>query len=156
MRFPQLATSIAAVCVLTACGPDYVKRYDEPLSYAEATKAKHIDFPLPPSSSSIYYAIYADWQAYTRLVRFDAPPEECLKHIDAVLAWDNEVHKRTSIYPRIQVTQVAHPGTGFLTPTHWFTPETITRGIYTGEDSSHKPQIWVDLEKGTFYFKATD
>ena len=146
----------ALFCGLTACGPDYVKRYNKPLTYAQAIKEKDIDFPLPPSSRNIYYGMYADWQAYTRLVRFEAPAADCLKHIDAVIAWNDKMYKRTSSYPRVQVTQVAPIGAGWLDRASWFDPDKITRGIYTGEGSSHKPEIWVDLDRGIFYFREND
>ena len=155
-RLPQLALLPGLFCALTACGPDYVKRYDKPLSYAQAIMEKDIDFPLPPSSRNIYHGMYADWQAYTRLVRIEAPQEDCLKHIDAVIAWNDKKHQRTSSYPRIQVAYVAPVGAGRLERASWFDPEKITRGIYTGDGSSHKPQIWIDLDRGIFYFQEMD
>jgi len=42
--------------------------------------------------------MYGDWQAYQRLVRFEAPVEDCIRHIDAVLAWDDKLYNRTSSY----------------------------------------------------------
>ena len=157
MRIDRLQiTLLAALICLTACGPVPVKRYDKPLTYAEAIKEKDIDFPFPASSHNIYHGKYGEWQAYTRLVRFEAPAEDCLKHIDAVLAWDNKIYGRTSSYPRVQVTHVNAVGTGYLGPTPWFDPGSIKRGIYAGESSSHTPEIWVDLDKGVFYFKETD
>lgn len=141
---------------LTACGPDYVKRFDKPLTYEQAIKEKDIDFPLPPSSRKILYGMYADWQAYTLLVRFEAPVEDCLKHIDTVVAWDNKIYKRTSSYPRVQVTHIDPVDTVWLHPASWFDPNKITRGVYAGENSSHKPEIWIDLDRGIFYFREID
>lgn len=151
----------AAFFGLTACGPDYVKRYDKPLTYAQAIKEKDMDFPLPASSRNIYYGMYADWQAYTRLVRFEAPVEDCLKHIDTVIAWNDKIYGRTSSYPRVPVTHVDSVGAAWLDKTEWFDPEKLKRGIYVGESSghtpeSHTPEIWVDLDRGVFYFKETD
>lgn len=45
-------------------------RFDKPLTYAEASTNKDIDFPFPQSSHDIYYGFYADWQAYTLLLAF--------------------------------------------------------------------------------------
>jgi hypothetical protein len=141
---------------LCACGPDYVKRYDKPLTYAQAIRDKDIDFPLPPSSRNIYYGMYADWQAYTRLVRFEAPVADCLKHIETVFAWDDKIYKRTSSYLHVQVSHVDPVDTVWLNPTAWFDPDKITHGVYAGENASHKPEIWIDLERGVFYFRETD
>lgn len=136
--------------------PDYVKRFDKPLTYAMAIKDPDVEFPLPASSSEIYFGMYADWQAYTRIVRFKAPVKDCVSHMDAVIAWSDRMNHRTSSYPRKKLSRVDHQGAGCLEPAKWFTPDTITDGLYQGKDSSHTPQIWVDLDKGIFYFKETD
>jgi len=143
--------------VLYRCSqPDYLKRYDKPLTYAQALKESDIDFPLPASSSNIYYGMYADWQAYTSIVRFKAPVEDCISHIDKVIAWNDSTYRRKSSFPRTKVTQVDRQGAGWLDPATWFTPETITNGLYVGDSASHMPQIWIDLDKGIFYFKEND
>jgi len=147
---------MAACLFLTACGPDYVKQYDKPLTYGEFVKKKDVDFPVPPSSQDIYYGIYEDWQAFTLIVRFQAPVQDCLSEIDTVIAYDDKIYTRTSSYPRITVTNVAPQCAGCLNSATWFTPNTISNGIYAGQDSSHTPQIWVDLDKGIFYFMETD
>ncbi|MPN05732.1 hypothetical protein SDC9_152985 [bioreactor metagenome] len=150
---------VTACLALTACSPSqptYGKRYDKPLTYAQASQEKDIACPFPPSAHNIYYGIYGGGQAYTMIVRFDAPVEDCIKHIDTVLAWDDKNYSRTSSYPRVTVTNVEPVDAGFLTPTAWFTPDEITHGIHVGEDGSHVPQIWVDSDKGTFYFRETD
>jgi len=80
-----------------SCGPDYIKRYDTALTLRQAIKEKNIDFPLPASAHNINYAMYADWQTYQRLVRFQAPVQDCIRHIDVVLAWDNRIYGLTWI-----------------------------------------------------------
>ncbi|MEO8614590.1 MAG: hypothetical protein ABI600_05565 [Luteolibacter sp.] len=148
---------IAFCLLLYRCSqPDYVVRFDKPLTYEEAVKNPDVDFPLPATSSEIYYGMYADWQTYTRIVRFKAPVEDCISHIDSVIKWDERMYHRTSSYLRKKVSRVDHQGAGCLEPAKWFTPETITDGLYEGKDSSHTPQIWVDLDRGIFYFKVTD
>jgi len=149
-----------ATCLsLTACAPTqpaHGKRYDKPLTYAQATNEKDIIFPFPESAHNIYYGIYGEWQAYAKIVRFDAPVQDCLKHIDTVLAWDDKNYNRTSSYPRVTVTNVEPVDAGFPTPISWFKPDKITHGIHVGESGSHVPQIWVDSDRGTFYFRLTD
>ncbi len=136
--------------------PDYLKRYDNPLTYSQAMKESDIDFPLPASSSDIYYGMYADWQAYTRIVRFTAPVEDCISHIDKVIEWSDSISGRKSSFPRIKVTHVDLQGAGWLEPAAWFKPETITNGLYVGDNASHVPQMWIDLDKGIFYFSESD
>lgn len=150
-----LGASIAFV--LHRCSqPDYLKRFDAPLTFAQAIKESDIDFPLPPSSSKIYYAMYGDWQAYTRIVRFEAPVDDCIRHIDTVIEWNDKMYKRTSSYPRTKIFSVERQGAGWLEPAPWFAPETITNGLYVGESASHRPQIWIDLHRGIFYFSECD
>jgi hypothetical protein len=147
----------ATMVFLAGCGVDYKKRYDKPLSYAQAIREKDIAFPLPPSSHNINYAMYADWQAYQRLVRFEAPMEDCIRHIDVVLAWHAKMHKWTSSYPRVEVTSVEqHGGDTEMGATPWFDVDKIRHGIYTGKNSSHTPEIWVDTDRGVFYYCETD
>jgi hypothetical protein len=151
---------LLVICLgLTACErsqPLPEKRYDKPLSYSQATNKADIRFPLPSSAHDIYYGEYGAWQAYGMLVRFDAPVQDCLKHIDVVLAWDDRTYSRTSSYPRVALTNVEPVDAGFPTPVSWFTPHKITRGIHAGAFGSHAPNIWVDLDKGTFYFMEMD
>jgi hypothetical protein len=127
-------------------------RYDKPMSYMDATNAG-FDFPLPTSSHNVRFYYFADWQAYEFAVRFEAPVEDCVKQIPIVLAWDDKTYNRTSSYPVINVTNVERQGEGHVT---WFDTDKITNGIYTGVDGSHTPQIWIDRDKGVFYFWETD
>lgn len=137
---------------LIGCGPDESLRYDQPMTYAEATNKPDIGFPFPPSSRNIYYGEYQDWQCYTLLVRFQAPVSDCISQIDTVIACDNRIINRTSTYPRITVTNVPFQGSGDFDSVPWFTPNTITHGIYVGTNIDHGPQIWIDTDKGIFYF----
>jgi hypothetical protein len=43
-----------------------------------------------------------------------------------------------------------------LRPVTWFDGASITRGVFAGEDSSHTPNVWVDLDAGRFYYRSTD
>jgi len=150
---------VVTCLIFTACVPTQPalgKRYDKPLTYAQAAVEKDIKFPLPPSAHNVYYGIYGEGQAYTMIVRFDAPAQDCLTHIDAVLSWDDKIYSRTSSYPRVTVTKVERVDAGYLSPTPWFTPDRIKHGVHVGENGGHVPQIWVDLDKGTFYFRETD
>ena len=158
VRISYLAV-IVATFYLTGCGPgpDIKTRFDTPISYAQAIKEDDIDFPLPAASHNINYAMYGDWQAYQRFVRFEAPVEDCIRHIDVVLAWNDKMYKRISSYPRIEVASVEpHRGDSMMGPVPWFDVDKIRHGIYVGKASSHTPEIWVDRDRGVFYFYETD
>jgi len=156
MRHLIFTIALFGCLCLSACGPDYVKRFDKPLTYAEAVTNQDINFPFPATSRDIYFGMYADWQAFTMIARFQAPVQDCVRQIDAVIAWDDQIYHRTSSYPRITITNVAPQGAGWLGSAPWFTPETIQHGIYAGQDSSHTPRIWVDTDRGIFYFAEDD
>lgn len=148
-----------ACIVLLGCSPKSPNtgtRYDKPLTYAQATREKDITFPLPLSARNIYFGEAGAWQACTMIARFDAPAVDCIKHIDTVVACDNKNYNRTSSYARVSVTNIEPVDTGFIENASWFNPHRITRGIHVGESGSHVPQIWVDLDRGTFYFRLTD
>lgn len=142
--------------LLGAAGCADVRRYDHPLTHDQASKAKDIDFPLPASCSNVYYALYGEWVAYERLVRFEAPITDCVAHIDAVLKWDDRIYHRTNSYTRIHVQAIAPKPTIWLKSVPWFDPDKITDGIYVGSVGSHVPEIWVDLTRGVFYFHEND
>lgn len=159
MTAPLYIAGIAVALFLTACsrGPEYKKRYDTPLTYAQAIREKDIHIPLPASSHNINYAMYADWQAYQQFVRFEAPVEDCIRYIDLVLEWDDKIHKRKSSYPRLTVTGASPlDGDSMMGSIPWFDVNKIRHGIYTGKASSHTPEIWVDTDRGIFYFYETD
>jgi len=151
---PILAALFAMI--ITGCGPDELTRVDNPITYAEAKKRKDINFPFPASSHDIYYGVYGNWQEFTLIVRFDATLQDCTNAIRNLIAFDDAMMKRTSSYPRSSFTHIDPVDTGSIKSAPWFAPNMITNGIYTGENGSHTPEIWVDLDKGRFYFKETD
>jgi hypothetical protein len=125
----------------------------KPMTYADVMKKKEISFPFPASSSNIFYDFKADWQLLSMNVRFDAPVTDCVRHIDAVFAWNDVIEKRTSSYSCVHFTNAA------LLDTSWGDSAAINKisnGIHAGKNSSHSPEIWVDLDKGIFYFHISD
>ena len=38
----------------------------------------------------------------------------------------------------------------------WFDPRSIKKGLVGGEGGSHQPLIWIDTEKGIFYYQYHD
>ena len=137
-------------------GPDILERYEKPMTYDEAVKGKHLRFPFPKSAHHIQYALYGDWQAYDCRVRFEAPVQDCLDHMATVIAWNDQPYHRKSDYPRTEVTRVDPVGAGYLEEIPWFDVDAIHHGIALGKSASHTPRIWVDTDRGVFYFAESD
>jgi hypothetical protein len=141
--------------LLCSCGPDVLIRADHPLTRAEVRSRGELDFPFPESAREIYYAIYADSQPSEYLIRFDAPPAECEATVSRALAWN-------AAGARIPRDYAPRPFTGriststYLHPVPWFDGSIIQSGLFAGEDSSHAPNIWIDLVAGRFYYRSTD
>jgi hypothetical protein len=38
----------------------------------------------------------------------------------------------------------------------WFDPQVIQKGFLAGKASSHTPAIWIDSERGVFYYQYHD
>lgn len=139
--------------MFTGCGgPDILVRADEPLTLAEVQRRKECNFPFPDSARQIHYGIYADWAAQEYLIRFDAPPEDCVATIAKAMAWHSGPKRPATTQP----FRGALPECIWLSPVRWFEGASIQRGVYAGEDSSHTPQIWVDLENGRFFYSTRD
>lgn len=143
--------------------PDIV-RTAHPVPRTEAEQRCPI--PLPAGARNVEYAVWSHWISFIVLVRFEAPPEECVKHIDTILTWHDEKNPalttlqkrrpRPPSYSGVPVTHVDRVDTSVLKPVPWFNPHLITRGIHAGVPGSHTPEVWVDLERGVFYYRETD
>jgi hypothetical protein len=149
------AIVILTSVLLSACGAGV--RTDRPLSLSEAKQRKETDFPFPPSASNIYYATFGDFQAYEYLLRFDAPPVDCEATIARALAWHAATNQTTVPYQAVSVsTPTALPETVYLERVWWWDGMVVEHGLLVGEDSSHRPTIWIDLDHGRFYYRYTD
>jgi len=139
------------------CGPDLLERVDTPLTLAEARARGEKTFPFPDSAHDIYFAVYGEWQEYDFLLRFQAPPEDCLAAIPAVIAWHNHESRQSSNYKPAPLNgRTTLPRSSSLSPVRWFDSAVIERGICAGENGGHTPNIWVDTDKGIFYFQVHD
>jgi hypothetical protein len=38
----------------------------------------------------------------------------------------------------------------------WFTPDAIQSGVEGGKRRSHQPRVWVDTDRGVFYYEYMD
>lgn len=145
---------VLASVLLSACGAGY--RTDRPLSLSEAKQRKETDFPFPPSASNIYYATWGDFAAQEYLLRFDAPPADCEATIARVLAWHGGGTPGKAYQTVALSTPAALPETLYLERVWWWNGIVIEDGLFAGEESSHTPAIWVDLDNGRFYYRYAD
>ena len=146
-----------AAMLLCSCGPDHLVRADKPLSLADAQRRKETDFPFPASATNIHYAVYQDWQAFEYLVRFDAPLADCLATISRALTWHERGQHGATVYQTVPLATITPlPASSWLHPVTWWDGAVVDQGFFAGEESSHKPTIWVDSTRGIFYYRATD
>lgn len=137
---------------------DYQQRFDVPLTYQQAVSEEKIDFPFPASSRQIYSASYADWQVAGMFVRFEAPVEECLSHLEKVKAWFNSRHGSRMIWEKDAINSSSLPTTTLretrIGPLPWFDVHHIRNGIHlhAPSDLAIPPEMWVDLDNGFFYY----
>ena len=136
---------------------DHQQRFDVPLTYQQASSEAEIDFPLPSSSHHINYAAYADWQVAGMFVRFEAPPGDCLSHVETVKAWFNTKHDRRIIWKKDEINTSSPPIAALretrLGSLAWFDVHRIRNGIHLHSPSNpNSPQIWIDLKSQVFYY----
>jgi hypothetical protein len=134
---------------------DYIKRLDSPLTYQEAINEPDLKFPLPPTCRNVTYAAYADWQIGGTFVRFEAPVTDCLTHVDTVIAWYDRNSKVTSRFLRAQIGPDGNFPQEFKmkgVEITWFDVHRIKKGLHVAA-GSQKPQMWVDLDLGVFYYQ---
>lgn len=151
--------SVFFVLDFVACmpGPDLLKRTDKPLSRNEVSRSG-VDFPFPASAHNIYYAQFGKGQEWEYIVRFQSTQEDCITTISAALTWHDKISGTASVYtavPLINPTKLPVSSTP-LSPVPWFDGIVINRGIYVGEDKSHRPNIWIDQDNAVFYYRETD
>jgi hypothetical protein len=128
------------------------------LSWADAQK--ELRFPLPAGAKNISFAMWGLWQGYEFYLRFEAPPEMCIEHIPVVLAkWRKENPSLSPGYEAtvpVQITAPPSPCKSNELDISWFDIGNIKKGLADGEGGSHRPRIWVDTDRGVFYYCITD
>jgi len=107
---------------------------------------------LPESASNIQYAVWSLWQASQTFVRFDAPPSDCLEHARIIL---QPYAQRTGL--SISYTNAIGP----LPAPFVVSPEDLTVGWFdlprfsagvVFQVSGRAPTVWVDTNRGCFYY----
>lgn len=156
----KVVAVVAALTLLTGCGPDYFSRIDLPLSLSEAQgRVELAGFPLPATAKNIYYAGYADWQASEVIVRFDTTPEDCTKVVQEIVRWHEGAGADglSTKYPTTTLSEAAPPpDLNYLAPTIWWDGPVSAQGLFAGGDCCGKPQVWADLDLGRVYYHTAN
>jgi len=149
-----IALSVAA-CRLSSVKAEVVQ-VSSPLSRSEADKCP---IPLPEGATNIYFAYYSDPPVYQCFVRFEAPYDQALAHVEVVfrnharaMNWPFRMPNSSAITetPRLDFQPLKDLHVG------WFDIGGIRKGITFGELNSWQPQIWIDTERNAFFFCVTD
>jgi hypothetical protein len=151
---------------------DAIVQTSAPLTLAQANRCP-ID--LPPEASNIQYKRWSCWVGLDEYVRFEAPPGICVAHAATVFAaWREGSNPGTTTHPlspTLSPTSAATLSTstkpGRISSTKrrsgpeptcpsWFDPENISHGLASVNEVSHTPSIWIDLDRGVFYYHLSD
>ena len=116
----------------------------------------HCLIQLPPSARDVQYATLAgglqDGQFF---IRFEAPVADCHAAAMAVFAvWMKT--EGIQDYPRFEQVNHPPPYRSSRLHTEWFDVENISNGSVAGSGSSWMPRIWIDEDRGIFYYTVTD
>lgn len=128
----------------------------EPVSLEDARQ--QLSIPLPDGAANILYGQYAELSAHEFVLRFEAPVEVCKSHAEVLI----NRHNRDNPGSRVsgELREITEPPPTILAqpPLNitWFDIDNIRNGVVTGEVGSHQPRIWIDTERGVFYYIVTD
>lgn len=128
-----------------------VTQTSTPLSLSEARAGCPIS--LPESATNIEYAVWSLWRASQTFVRFEAPAADCLEHA------------RTILQPYAQRAGVSIASTNIVGPLAqpvvvspkdlsipWFDLPRFSAGVVFEVNRGRGPAVWVDTNKGCFYY----
>jgi hypothetical protein len=116
----------------------------------------HCSIPLPPSAHNVQYASYAaGLQEGHFYVRFEAPVADCYSNAKAVFA---ERAKQSPHYVIPAFQPVSHPEREKSSDLRidWFDNDQIAKGVVAGTGWSWEPRIWIDENRGIFYYEVND
>ena len=134
-----------------------VLKTDRPRTVQEAYKLCPI--PLPDGAFNVQCADWGAWLAVVRIVKFQAPVEVCKVHAIRLV----EEHNRSNpgrVPLSITLQALRTPRAPVSLPPEmevdWFDVNNILSGFIAGESGSHTPQVWIDDQRGVFYYLLTD
>jgi hypothetical protein len=110
---------------------------------------KHCIISLPESARDVQYAWVVGGMQYTQqYVRFEAPVDDCYAQAKRILRTNQPTFSKTS--------RPLGPPSCEQLHTKWFDVDKIAEGVVAGDGSDHGPQIWIDTQRGVFYYYLTD
>jgi hypothetical protein len=127
-----------------------------PISREEAGRLTA--FRFPKSARNIRFAHFREWVACETFLRFEAPVDDCLVCARDLLAAHNSRNPGQPIARLRGLTLPVDRGdaSSSVLDTSWFDVNSIQRGQEGGISSSRMPRIWVDTERGVFYYTFHD
>ncbi|MDY7011409.1 MAG: hypothetical protein SVV80_11765 [Planctomycetota bacterium] len=127
-----------------------------PVPLAEANGCP---IPLPGSARNIQFYKWRQWNLFVEYVRFEASPQECLGHMQKVLEHWRSVFSAPDYpdhEPPKDIEETPTEALGEQFDVTWFDVQNIRKGKIAGGGGSGVPMIWVDTERGVFYYRLTD
>lgn len=124
-----------------------------PLSLSAARARADCPIALPDNATNIQFAVWSLWQASQTFVRFDAPVPDCLEHA------------RTVLRPYAQRARLSIVSTNIIGPLPaplvvsprdlaipWFDLPRFSAGVSFMVSAERAPTVWVDTNRGCFYY----
>lgn len=114
---------------------------------------------LPPSAHNLYVSEQGAWLAHHCEVRFDATVEDCIATADRVkVRFADEFDRELQEPFRIDRERGVVPPSDLVVSRRkwWLTTNSIRNGLYYPGGGSSEPEVWVDTDRGVFYFRVTD
>jgi len=141
-----VAASVLCLLLFAAWDLLLPHSYEPSAFVAPITAQDYTDVPLPPEARNIRVAEYRHWIQFEQYVRFEAPPEVCLKYAASILPGYtlqpvDEYELKTSRFPLTK---------GAFRDFTWFDLATAQNVVAAG-GGSDKPSVWIDQTRGVFY-----
>jgi hypothetical protein len=113
------------------------------------------EFPaLPDEARNVRYAGWGAGVGYEDCLRFEAPPEVCKAYAERFTRdWVDEDEwpcTLKELRDRPQPVRLSELRIG------WFDIHQITRGFATVDSYPMRREVWVDMDRGVFYWKDSD
>ena len=126
---------------------------NEPAGPATPAQAQeYTGVPVPAEAKNIRIAGYRQWIEFANYVRFEAPVDVCLKYAGAVAPG-------TALQPvdEYQLERDARPiRENVLKNFGWYDLAKAKNVVGAGGTPGQMAQVWVDQDRGVFYFRKTD
>jgi hypothetical protein len=126
-------------------GSATVIQSQRPLGLAEARRLTGLDFP--DSAKAIRFAHFSEMTARETFLRFEANPADCVAYAERM------IHRKLS---RSNGPVTRPFASSSILETDWFDPLVIRNGMGGSLDPRRGPMVWVDMDRGVFYFMQTD